>query len=200
LSVQLSCTDEGALTYAATSALPAGASLAANGNLSYQPPAGFAGEVVVNFAATDAGGQSAPSARATITVRPPAVAPMQLKVTSALVVKNPRLPATFALGGTFKPAAGGSVRCGDDVTLDLEAGLWRQTLPGSAFKTIGKECVYLRNAAGSTVGFTFNPSKGTWIATFLGPRGTLAAVTNPVAVGLRIGDDEGAATVTAKIQ
>jgi nitrous oxidase accessory protein NosD len=200
LSAQLSCTDEGAVTYAATPPVPAGATLAANGNLTYQPPAGFSGNVEVTFTATDAGGQSSQPARATITVRPPAATGMQLKVTSAVVVKNPRLPATFALAGTFKLAAGGSVRCGDDVTFDLEAGLWRQTLPGSAFKTVGKECVYFRTSGGVTVGVTFNPSKGTWIATFLGPKGALAGVTNPVAVGLRIGDDEGAATVNAKVQ
>jgi hypothetical protein len=200
LAAQLSCADEGPLTYAATSPLPPGATLGSDGALRYQPPAGVAGEVVVDFSATDTAGQSAAPARATITVRPPAATQMQLRVTSAVVVRNPRLPAAFALGGTFRPASGGSVRCGDDVTLDLEAGLWRQTIPGSAFRTIARECVYLRSANGSTVGVTFSPSRGTWIATFAGPRGTLAGVTNPVAVALRIGDDEGATTVTARIQ
>ncbi|MGE0140712.1 MAG: right-handed parallel beta-helix repeat-containing protein [Ilumatobacteraceae bacterium] len=196
ITATLRCDDESSPTYAFVGSPPPGFTLTSAGALTYLPPPGVTGAVSATYVATDAGGQESAPATITVTVHAVVTPSMRLVVQSAVFVTGPRVPAAFAIGGTFVPAAGSSVACGNEVTLSL-GSVWSQTISGRRFTRLLGQCIYVRRSSseGLLVSIVFDPRRGTWAAIGLGPRGALAGLSSPVDIGLRIGDDEGSATV-----
>jgi hypothetical protein len=199
VSIAPSCTDvDGdALTYVIASPPAGGTAVVRSAVLAYTPSR--AGADTFTYAASDGTVTSAP---ATVTVTSTAAASrgLTVHVTRAAFVVNPRLPAAFALAGSIRPVPGASIACGEPVTLSVNGGLWAQTLPGSAFRTIAGQCVQVQFPRSTLLAaLTLDLRRGTWAAAGLGQPGALRGLANPVTVTLTIGDDTGSATVTASI-
>lgn len=201
MTAQLGCTDEGPVTYALDGAAPDGISLSATGALTYTPPATTSGLVAFGYVARDARGQVSSPATVTVSVEPAAVG-LRLAVTLARFVVQPRVPTVFALAGRVTPVGAASIACGQAVTVGVGNGLWSETIPGTAFRSVLGVCTYVRRAGGTglVAGFTFDPRTGAWAGAGAGSRGALSNLVNPVQITLGIGSASGSATVQAVIR
>jgi VCBS repeat-containing protein len=126
---------------------------------------------------------------------------LTMSVTQGLVVfRKPPDDDRARFTGTF--ASSEPVTCNEDVTVTLNASVFAQTVPGSAFqaKNKGKLCVYTRLGAGGTGGIKrleLNLATNTFLVN-LRDEVELSPLTNPVTLGLGIGSLSTTQTIQMK--
>jgi PKD repeat protein len=117
-----------------------------------------------------------------------------VSVDKAVITRSSKLPDVALLEGKLRPIAGGSVGCGDAVTLSMDGSTVAQRITGSRFnRESGGRCVFTAKTDNGIGRLEFNVGKGTWNAQVV--RKDLEKLTNPVEVGLAIGDDSGTETL-----
>jgi CSLREA domain-containing protein len=117
-----------------------------------------------------------------------------VSVDKAVITRSSKLPDVAAFTGRLRVIAGRTVACGDDVTLTLDGATVAQKLPGRQFtRQSDKRCVFVAKTENGIGRLELDLGKGTWNAQVI--RRDLERLTNPVDVGLRIGDDEGTETL-----
>jgi antitoxin (DNA-binding transcriptional repressor) of toxin-antitoxin stability system len=117
-----------------------------------------------------------------------------VSVDKAVITRSPRLPDLAVLSGRVQAAGGRSVACGEDVTLTLGGAAVAQKVPGTRFqRQRGNRCVFVSTTQNGIGRLELDLGKGTWTAQVV--RGDLERLSNPVEIGLRIGDDAGAETL-----
>jgi hypothetical protein len=117
---------------------------------------------------------------------------------SAVITRSSKAPDVAALSGKLRAIAGGTIACGDDVTLTLDGGTVAQRVSGSRFNRLsGGRCSFVAKTEGGIGRFELNVSRGTWSAQVV--RKDLERLTNPVEVGLTIGDDAGSESLRFRV-
>lgn len=112
----------------------------------------------------------------------------------ALITRAARTPDSAVLAGRLRPVAGRTIACGDDVTLTLDGNVVAQRIPGARFtRQAGNRCVFATRTENGIARLELDLGKGTWNAEVI--RRDLEKLTNPVDVGLAVGDDAGSETL-----
>jgi hypothetical protein len=113
-----------------------------------------------------------------------------VSVDKAVVIRSAKLPDIAALNGRLRAVQGRGVACGEDVTLSLDGGAVAQRVPGTKFtRQSGNRCVFVAKTENGIGRLELDLGKGAWNAQVI--RRDLERLTNPVDLGLRIGDDAG---------
>ena len=184
------------LTYRIMTAPPSGAASVKNGRLAYTPAA--SGPQTFTYAASD-GIASSGAATVTVTVAPGTTGGIDLKITNATFAVDARRPTAFWLrAGSRRAPVPAGVRRG------RHAGAAERRLVGEGEREpvlLVPRPVPLPAHVGERViaGIAFDVRHGTWTVIGAGAKGVLRNLRNPVTVTLRIGTDEGSATITAAI-
>ncbi len=117
-----------------------------------------------------------------------------VSVDGAVITRFSWLPDLALLSGRLEAVAGRSIACGDDLTLTLGDTTVAQRLPGTKFvPQRGNRCVFVAATTNGIGRFELDLGKGTWNAQVI--RRDLERLTNPLNVGLTIGDDSGSETL-----
>ncbi|MFN0153926.1 MAG: PKD domain-containing protein [Gaiella sp.] len=117
-----------------------------------------------------------------------------VSVDTAVITRFSRLPDLAVLSGRLRPIEGRTIACGDDVTLSLGRTVVAQRVPGTRFvRQAGNRCVFVAKTTNEIGRLELDLGKGTWNAQVIRP--ALERLTNPLEVGLKIGDDEGSETL-----
>jgi hypothetical protein len=117
-----------------------------------------------------------------------------VSVDKAVITRSSRLPDLGIFFGTLRPVAGRSIACGDDVALTLDGGRVAQRIPGTRFaRQSGNRCVFVAKTDNGIGRLELDLAKGTWNAELV--RRDLERLSNPVDVGLTIGDDAGSESI-----
>ncbi len=192
-----------ALSAAASSGLPVSFALVSgpatlNGNVLT-----FTGVGTVLVTASQAGNDyynPAPSIQAAILVVPPPVVPFAAFSAHA-AIKEPAnsKKGEFAIDGAFRLGAGsdGIAPLTEDVR--LQVGTFNTTIPAGSFKEFQGLFYFFGVIQGVDLGVAIWPLRGPNFQFLAAGTGAdLTGTVNPVAVGLRVGDDGGTTTVTAQ--
>jgi hypothetical protein len=91
--------------------------------------------------------------------------------------------------------AGRSIACGDDVALALDGDAVARSAPGAKFvRRRGNRCVFAEKTENASTRLKLGLDKGTWNARIVGR--DLEPLTNPVDVGVELGDDAGSESLS----
>ncbi len=117
-----------------------------------------------------------------------------VSVDKGVVTRSSRLPDVAVLIGRLRAIQGRNVACGEDVRLTLDGDLVAQRVAGTRFvRQSGNRCVFVAKTENGIGRLELDLGKGTWTAEIV--RRDLERLTNPVEVGLEIGDDAGSETL-----
>jgi PKD repeat protein len=116
-----------------------------------------------------------------------------VSVERARITRKSRQPDVALVVGTLRPVAGRSSACGEDVTVAL--GDVSERIGGAAFvRKSGNRCVFVASTENGVRRLELDLRKGAWKAEVV--RRDLEQLPNPTRVGLALGDDEGAETIS----
>jgi hypothetical protein len=117
-----------------------------------------------------------------------------VSVDKAVITRAAKLPDVAVLTGVLRPVAGRTIACGEDVTLTLDGATVAQRVPGTRFVRQKGNCSVFTARTENGIGrLELDLGKHTWNAQVI--RRDLERLTNPVDVGLTIGDDAGSETL-----
>ena len=120
-----------------------------------------------------------------------------VSVDKAVITRSSKLPDLAVLTGRLRAVQGRNLACGEDVTLSLGGNAVAQKVPGTKFtRQSGNRCVFVAKTENGIGRLELDLGKGTWNAQVI--RKDLEKLTNPVEVGLKIGDDAGSETLKFK--
>ncbi len=120
-----------------------------------------------------------------------------VSVDKAVITRSSKLPDLAVLTGRLRAVQGRNFACGEDVTLSLGGNAVAQKVPGTKFtRQSGNRCVFVAKTENGIGRLELDLGKGTWNAQVI--RKDLEKLTNPVEIGLKIGDDAGSETLKFK--
>jgi PKD repeat protein len=121
-----------------------------------------------------------------------------VSIDKAVITRSSKLPDIALVSGRLRAVEGRSIACGDDVTLSLDGATVAQRVPGTKFvRQSGNRCVFAAKTENGIGRLELDLGKGTWNAQII--RRDLEKLTNPVIVGLAIGNDSGSEELRFRI-